>query len=198
MTCENIIQILVAIILFLTFLAIVWYAFETRKLWKENVKQTELQLTPYLILDYKDDLICRNIGNGSAINVEISTFESLDKDSGNLVFRVTFPLLYVLEPKQEKIIKYDIKFENEELKALVKLWESTGKKWFPFFPEETKQREYPLFVDYENLENVPFRAEFIVKCREEKIKVVKIGKRAKKKGRHRVIPSLRVSDCLRY
>ena len=37
-----------------------------------------------------------------------------------------------------------------------------------------------MLVDYENLENVPFRAEFIVKCREEKIKVVKIGKSAKK------------------
>jgi len=178
MTYENIIQLSVAVILFFTFLAIVWYAWKTRDLWKETVKQTELQLTPHLILDYKDNLICRNIGTSSAINVEISTFEAIDK--GKIVFRVTFPPLYVLEPKQEKIIEPEIKFENKELEYLVEGYEGTGKKWFPFFPEESKQREYPLIIDYENLENVPFRTEVIIKCREEKIKIVRIGKRAKK------------------
>ena len=100
MTCENIIQLSAAIILFFTFLAIVWYAWKTRDLWKETVKQTELQLTPYVILDYKDGLICRNIGTSSAINVEIRTVRFIGKKK--LVFRVAFPPLYVLEPKQEK------------------------------------------------------------------------------------------------
>ncbi len=180
MTCENIIQLSVAIILFFTFLAIVWYAWKTRDLWKETVRQTEIQLTPYIILDYTDNLICRNIGNSSAINVEISTFEAIDKDSEKLIFRVTFPPLYVLEPKQEKIIEPEIKFEDKELEYFVEAYEGLNKKWFPFFTKESKVEEYSLVIDYENLENVPFRAEFIVKCREEKIKVVKIGKRAKK------------------
>ena len=183
MTCENIIQLLVAIVLFLTFLAIVWYAYETRKLWKETVKQTKLQLTPHLILDYKDNLICRNIGNSSAINVEISTFEAIDKDSEKLVFRVTFPPLYVLEPKQEKIIEPEIKFENKDLEYLVEGFEFAGKKFFPFFPEESKKKEYPLIIDYENLENVPFRTKVTIKCREEKIKILEIKEVQKKEGK---------------
>lgn len=175
MTFENILQFLVAIVLFLTFLAVVWYAFETRKLWKETVRQTKLQLTPHIILyNKKNDLICRNIGNSSAINVEISTFEAIDKDSGKLVFRVTFPPLYVLESKQEKIIEPEIKFEDKDLEYIVEGLEFAGKKFFPFFPKETKQREYPLIIDYENLENMPFRAKVTIKCREEKIKISEI------------------------
>ena len=178
MTCENLIQLSLAGILFAACWVIFWYAWKTRDLWKETVRQTELQLTPYVILDYKDGLICRNIGNSSAINVEISTIKFIEKKD-KLVFRVTFPPLYVLEPKQEKIIVPDIKYEDRELESIAEAYESAGKKFFPFFPKEAKKDEYFPIIDYENLENIPFRAEFIVKCREEKIKIVKIGKRAK-------------------
>jgi hypothetical protein len=36
---------------------IIWYSCETKKLRETSVKQTELQLTPYIVLDYKQTLI---------------------------------------------------------------------------------------------------------------------------------------------
>ena len=56
-----------------TLIIIIFYTIFTYQLRRAAIKQTKLQLTPYIILKYKDDLICKNIGNGSAINVEIST-----------------------------------------------------------------------------------------------------------------------------
>lgn len=116
------------IALVITLTVIILYTIFTYQLRKATVRQTELQLTPYIILDYKNDLICRNIGNSPAINVEISTYEAFDKDSGKLVFKVNFPSLYILEPKEEKTIKPETKFEDKDLEYLVKAIEDMGKK----------------------------------------------------------------------
>jgi len=165
--------------LVITLTVIILYTIFTYQLRKATIRQTELQLAPYVILDYKDDLICKNIGNGSAINVEISTFEAIDKKD-KLVFRVTFPPLYILEPKEEKIIKPEIKFEDKDLEHIATAFDDLGTKFFPFFPKEFKKEEYPLIIDYENIENVPFRTEINIKCVEEKIKVLSIKKYKKK------------------
>lgn len=168
-----------------TLCIIIWYACETKKLREVTVKQTELQLTPYIILDYKDDLICKNIGNSSAINVEVSTFEAIGKDSGKLVFKVSFPPLYVIEPKEEKKVEPEIKFEDKELEDIVEALEFAGTKFFPFFPKETRKDEYPLIIDYENIENVPYRTSVLVKCRENKIQILnieRVGQAKRKKG----------------
>jgi len=40
------------IILAITFLALVWYAWETRQMRKEIVEQTKLQVAPFLTMDF--------------------------------------------------------------------------------------------------------------------------------------------------
>ena len=167
------------IALVITLIIIILYTIFTYQLRRATIRQTELQLAPYVILDYKDDLICKNIGNGSAINVEISTFEAIDKKD-KLKFRVTFPPLYILEPKEEKIIKPEIKFEDKKLEHIATAYDDMGTKFFPFFPKEFKKEEYPLIIDCENIENVPFRTEINIKCFEEKIKILNIKKYKKK------------------
>jgi len=162
-----------------TLIIIVFYTIFTYQLRRAAIKQTKLQLTPYIILKYKDDLICKNIGNGSAINVEISTFEAIDKKEG-LVFRVTFLPLYILEPKEEKIIKPEIKFEDQDLEHIATAFDDLGTKFFPFFPKEFKKEEYSLIIDYENIENTPFRTKVNIKCFEKDIKIQSIKEYKKK------------------
>jgi len=167
------------IALVVTLIIIIFYTIFTFQLRKTAIKQTKLQLTPYIILKYKNDLICRNIGNCPAINIEISTFEAINKDS-KLVFRIKYPPLYVLEPKEEKIIKPEIKIEDKELEYITQAYDDFDKKFFPFFPKETKVEEYSLVIDYENIENTPFRTEARIKCLEEKIKILSIKEYKKK------------------
>lgn len=181
MTCATIIQLSIAIILFLTFVAVFKYAKITKEMWTESVKQTkeiakqtELQQAPYIVLDYKDNLICRNIGNSPAINVEVSSFEAIDRNSGKLVFRINFPLLYVLEPKKEKILEPEIEFKDKDLEYIVEAQQWAGTKFFPFFPEESKKDEYPLTIEYKNIKNVLYRTSVNVKCREKKIQILNI------------------------
>ncbi len=153
---------------------IIWYSCETRRLRKETVRQTELQLTPHLILDYKEDLVCKNVGNSTALNVAVSTLIVSDDTTGDLVFEVTFSPLYLLEAKEEKKVNYSARFEDKELEEIVNALLNQGRKFFPFFPEETKKEEFSLTIDYKNLENVPFKTEVSVKCREEKIEILSI------------------------
>jgi len=179
MTCSTIIQIFIAVILFLTFLAAAYYAWVTRNMWKESAKQTALQLSPCIVLDYEENFLkCRNIGSSPALNIEISTLRAENPSTNELVFEVTFPLIYVLEVNEEEIIKPEIDIRDKELKAIVQAFEEQGKKFFPFFPEAARKDEYPLIIDYTNLENVPFRTSVQVKCREGKIQILSIKKMA--------------------
>lgn len=163
-----------------TLIIIVFYTIFTYQLRRAAIKQTKLQLTPYIILKYKDDdLICKNISDSPAINVEISTFEAINKKS-KLVFRINYPLLYIIEPQEEKIIKPDIKFEDKDLEHIATAFDGTDTKFFPFFPKDFKVEEYPLIIDYENIENTPFRTKVNIKCFERDIKIQSIKEYKKK------------------
>ncbi len=63
-------------ILFLTALVIVAYTRETYKLRQEAQTQTELQLRPFVIFEPGEgkDFSVRNIGNNTALNVQVETF----------------------------------------------------------------------------------------------------------------------------
>lgn len=160
---------------------IIWYSYETRRLRKATVKQTELQLTPYLILNYAVEkeipeytyLLCKNIGNTSALNVRVETFEVKD-NSGKLMWKVDFNPLYVLEPNKHKEVVFNITYGDGEWKAMAAAFGT--QTFFPFFPKEFKVEEYPLIVHYENLENVSFETKAHVKISEREIEILKIVK----------------------
>lgn len=169
------------IALVITLIVLIFYTIFTYQLRSATVRQTELQLTPYIVLDYKDDLVCRNVGNSTAINVEVSSFEAINTKSNNLVFKVSFPPLYILEPQEDKILQPEFQFEDKELEYIAEALEFAGTKFFPFFPKEAKKDEYPLTIEYENTENMRYKTLVIVKCREEKIKVINIEPAGKRK-----------------
>jgi len=95
MNYETLIQTLIT-------LAAVWYAWETRKLWKEAVKNNELSLRPFVIISYTEserNFKLTNLGNTPALNVKIDDVTLIDVAS--LKFDYIFPEIDVI-PQQSK------------------------------------------------------------------------------------------------
>ncbi len=83
------------LILFATFLALLWYAWETRKMRREIVEQTKLQLTPFVVVLSEDpQLTVANYGESTARNIQIKC--------SSLVKNVPTPLPISALPKGEK------------------------------------------------------------------------------------------------
>ena len=149
MTCENIIllliQFFVALVLFLTFLAVVWYAFETRKLWKETVKQTRLSMRPIVVITYGDDRFSYiNYGNTPAFNIKIDDVTLINTD--NLRFDYVFPEIAVL-PQSTKIKIEDIKIRiNDDVR-------DTGTFELGALIPYSASRTFNVKIRYKNSEN---------------------------------------------
>jgi hypothetical protein len=77
------------IILALTFIAIVWYAWETRGLKIQMIKQTELNLRPLVLIDWinPEKYVLRNIGNGPAINIQVEEIMIVEVPELKYLFR---------------------------------------------------------------------------------------------------------------
>jgi len=100
------------LILGFTFLAIVWYSFETRGLRKATIHQIHLGISPYLLLttNYENKgvamsnmlLQVKNIGNGVALNVFSDEHKLLDN---NKEVTYTMQLMDTLSPGEFKDIQ---------------------------------------------------------------------------------------------
>jgi len=109
MTCETIIQLIVAIILFSTFLAATYYALVTNKLWKESVKQTRLIMRPIVVITYDEHrgkFKYVNYGNTPAFKIKIDNVSLINAEG--LKFDYVFPEEFIL-PQSEKIVVENIK-----------------------------------------------------------------------------------------
>ncbi len=73
-------EIITTSLLGITLIAIIWYAWETRKLRMETVKQTELSQRPFvMIFDSRmTGIKYKNRGQGIALNIEIMPYEYKD------------------------------------------------------------------------------------------------------------------------
>jgi hypothetical protein len=153
MTCETIIQLVVAIILFFTLLAAVYYARVTNKLWKESVKQTRLMLRPIVVIAYDEaerQFKYVNYGNTPALKIKIDDVSLIDADG--LTFDYLFPEEHIL-PQSERIAIKNIKkkindnlseTDSFDLGALI-----------PF----SAIRTFDIVIRYENAENEKFITE---------------------------------------
>lgn len=71
------------IILFVTFVVVLWYALETHRLKNEMVRQNDLNLCPYILVDLdegREGFIYENRGRGAALDIETEnvTFKFAD------------------------------------------------------------------------------------------------------------------------
>lgn len=75
----SVINSLSDLILFLTFLAILWYSQETLEMRKQITEQNKLSICPFIKIYYDENekvFKSKNIGNGIALNIEFSKLKS--------------------------------------------------------------------------------------------------------------------------
>ncbi len=94
------------IILFVTFLAIVWYSIETRRLANLTDRQIRINIRPVLcVKDIDSHLTLKNIGNNSALNIHIDKITKISsRDSNNRKYNFIFSTTPYLLPQEECFI----------------------------------------------------------------------------------------------
>ena len=153
-------EIITTSLLGITLIAIIWYAWETRKLRMETVRQTELSQRPFVMIFEVDNhrLKYRNSGQGIALNVRIKPFENRD-------------YTFIFEKENllglNEISKHDIN--------PVAINNKTGEPYppntkFPFTPYELRSAYFTLVrileIYYENIEG---------KCYQTRVQISREG-----------------------
>src|SRR4030042_505384 len=123
MACDTFIQLCIAIILFLTLLAIIIYATASIKLWKESVKQTRelvkqtrLMMRPIVVITYDEadrKFKYINYGNTPAFNIRIDDVTLINTEG--FMFNYIFPTEHIL-PQSNKIAVENIKNKKNIIK----------------------------------------------------------------------------------
>lgn len=170
------------IALVVTLVVIIIYTCETKKLRKATFKQTELSLTPWIILEYKiKSLRLKNIGHSPALNIRIEPIEVRDA-SDNVIFIIKFQTQYVLESQDAAPLGLHLDFKTENFELMKQAYGNTLD--FPYFPDEMKVADYPsIKIYYKNLENEPFITKVQVKLKEKRLEILETGKvKRNKKG----------------
>ena len=142
---ENLIQLSIAIILFLTFVAVFWYAWQTRKLWKEAIKQTRLSMRPIVVITFDNNKFTYiNYGNTPAFSVKIDNVTLIDTEG--LDFEYVFPEEYCI-PQSRKI-----SIENIKKKINDQISDTDTFDLGALIPYSA-QRTFDLTIKYKNAEN---------------------------------------------
>jgi hypothetical protein len=83
------------LILFATFLALLWYSWETMGMKEEMMRQNDISIKPELVFYYDKDkkFYLKNIGNGNAYNIEISKIEIIEGHTFLFYFSDSSPFL---------------------------------------------------------------------------------------------------------
>ena len=92
-------------ILLATIAAILWYSWETHKMKKEMIHQTELSIRPQLIsyLDEKGEyFFIKNVGNGTAINVIVDDLYLWKGPPFDV--QISFSIIDAIMPKEAKVL----------------------------------------------------------------------------------------------
>jgi hypothetical protein len=82
-------------ILFITFLAILWYSWETKKLREETSSQKHLNVYPFLVIkEYNSGLYIVNIGRGPAMWPELEMSGNLTIGTPSFLYSRTIPTIF--------------------------------------------------------------------------------------------------------
>lgn len=106
------IAIAVGIIQALTFLALLWYAWETRRLRQETGKQVRISVMPVLrVLFHRapEGIFVENVGQGTATKAVLQGFR-FKSDDGN-TWRQTFHTVNGIEPGAKRLISGETELE---------------------------------------------------------------------------------------
>jgi len=153
MTCETIIQFIVIMILFLTFLAATFYAMLTRNLWKESVKQTRMIMRPIVVITYDEGEIkfkYINYGNTPAFSIKIDDVTLINTEG--LKFDYVFPEEHILPQSSE------ISIENIQKKINDNVSDTSTFDLGALIPHSA-HRTFDVVIRYKNSEGEEFITE---------------------------------------
>jgi len=156
MACDTFIQLCIAIILFLTLLAIIIYARASIKLWKESVKQTRLMMRPIVVITYDEadrKFKYINYGNTPAFNIRIDDVTLINTEG--LRFNYIFATEHIL-PQSNKIAVENIKKKINDHISDTDTFDLGAL--LPF----SANRSFNVIIRYKNSENEEFITEGIV------------------------------------
>lgn len=180
LTFIELIYLITAVILFLTFLAVLYYACETQKLRKATVEHNELQLRPCITL-FLDSISKKfhvfNIGKSTAIGIQ---FEEKDFET----FKIKFNKYTHLEPIKHDTLIHDIDLKSDFREEMAKGFNSDKGRilGFPFFDYKfSKTSEYILYASYRNINNQQYFSKIKVDCKTKNIELVDTGKKEPEK-----------------
>jgi len=157
-------EIITTSLLGITLIAIIWYAWETRKLRMETVRQTELSQRPFVMIFETDlnKIKYKNSGQGIALNISIKPFEN-----GGYTF--TFEKENLLSPNE--VSKHDINPVPKDNKT-GEIFPPDTK--IPFTPSEIKSTYLTpvriIEIQYENIEKKRYQT--IMKVSKEGIEYI--------------------------
>ena len=146
-------EILTFFALFLTLLAILWYAWETREMKRQIIKQTELSLRPFVIISFSesgDKYQLINLGKTPALHVKIDDVSIINEE--DLQIKYIFPETDLIPPDAKCDIRDIEKKINDEIS-------DTDTFDLGALIPYSAQRTFNVKVRYKNISNEEYITE---------------------------------------
>jgi hypothetical protein len=162
-----------ALALVATLCVITPYTFETRRLRKATVKQTELSLRPFVVVSVLEDnagfsqrLVYKNIGHSPAIDVQTESFDAE-------TFILNFEKYGLIEIGEKKDLNPQAQGKDTISEGLIRAVPTPS-----FTPKALNERnsnlKLILNIHYNNIEKVPYQTK--VKINKKGIEIESTGK----------------------
>jgi len=104
-------------ILAITGAIVAWYSWETRQLWFATLRQSTLQIRPFLAIEYGEDrkLWVHNIGKGVARDVQVHNVPLNQGKPGDTILTVKWkPIDFVRDGQKRELVAEGVLISGEE------------------------------------------------------------------------------------
>jgi hypothetical protein len=156
MTLQDALAIANLVVVGATGAVVTWYSWETRQLRFATLRQTALQIRPFLAIEYGDDrkLWVHNIGKGVARDVRVHNVPLNPGKPGETILTVEWkPIDFIPEGQKRQLIGEGAFIEGEERQKFSERMETWTANFGPH-----GHSTYEFIIDYRDLIATPYRA----------------------------------------
>jgi hypothetical protein len=151
------------VIYFLTGLILIWYTLETREVRLATLRQTALQIRPFLAIEYGDErkIWVHNVGNGVARDIkfhDVRLSEGAEGATGFLTVEWK-PIDFIPKGEKRELHSEGLFLTDQERRER---HADQTEKWRANFGPHGKGQVYEFITDYSDLSGTPYRAAFRV------------------------------------
>lgn len=159
MSLQDVVSILNLVVVGATAVVVTWYTWETRQLRHATLRQTALQIRPFLAIEYGDDLKLwvHNLGNGVARDIRFHDVRlGAGAEGASRFLTVAWPPIDFISEGQRRELQGVGDFVTEEERAISA---QRLEAWMVSFGPSGEAR-YEFIVDYADLTGTRYRAAF--------------------------------------